>query len=573
MATTARTFFFFIIVIACASWAYVFLLASIENYKWSNDGGSQSFRTPESACIRPKSSASGVVTDTVTTSTSNSNVASILEALDPKEKWDWPDIDVIYTWVDGSKPEWLKQKEKYRVEFFAELENKTVEQIRQEDKIAGYDQGPNQANRYKDHQELRYSMRSIIKNAPWIRNIYLLTADGEGPDWLDTSHPKIRVVSHADAFDNPDHLPTFSSRPIEANLPNIPGISDFALYCNDDMFFGLPVHPSDWLPDPTSGSQTIYLDFWHYADCNEGCTYSLLGDGQCNEECKNAACNWDMGDCGIEIAIEGKKKFLEDQKKANYTRNSGFFMEANMYIDGFFNRELGKSKLREKKRGPIAHIPYLINMRLYRDLQQRFKTEYEKTKTHRFRHVEDFQLSFAYFHYFAFQQVYAPTKKMIWRAALMTTKNRQPFLFGNDFDSTNRYLLGRRHFIESTTSFTDLQECSKILIKTRTLSDEHIALCEQAVEKLYSDYHLRLPIANISVVDLKHENNDIYYFQRIVDGRKVRKWKRRLEEPADKPRKFVCLEDMLLNGSSPEIEAKYMETFNRLFPDPSPFEK
>eukprot|EP00980_Cylindrotheca_fusiformis_P017354 scaffold5380_cov131-Cylindrotheca_fusiformis.AAC.31 len=561
LPVTARSFFFFIIVIATLSWAYV-LLASLGKQSWIGVDDAQAFNRPE--CVRSASISTSA--DPV------SNVSSILKALDPKEKWAWPDIDVVYTWVDGSKPEWLQQKEKYRVEFFAALENKTVEQIKHEDKIAGLDQGPNQANRYKDHQELRYSMRSIVKNAPWIRNIYLLTADGEGPDWLDASHPKIKIVSHKDTFDNPAHLPTFSSRPIEANLPNIPGISDYALYSNDDMFFGLPVHPSDWLPDPTSGSQTVYLDFWHYGDCHEGCTYNMLGDGQCNEECKNAACNWDMGDCGIDVMVQGRKDLLEEQKKANYTRNSGFFMEANMYTDGIYNRELGKSKLLNKKRGPIAHIPYLINMRLYRDLQQRFKAEYEKTKTHRFRHVEDFQLSFAYFHYYAFQQVYAPTKKMIWRAALLTTKNKEPFLFGNHFDKTNQYQLGRRHFIESTASFQELQDCSQELIRTRTLSDERIAICEQAVEKLYSEYQLRLPVVNMSVIDLKH-GNDLYYFQRIVDGRKVRKWKRRLEEPADKPRKFVCLEDMLLNGSNPEIEAKYLETFNRLFPDPSPFEK
>jgi len=32
-------------------------------------------------------------------------------------------------------------------------------------------------------------------------------------------------------------------------------------------------------------------------ECAPGCATTWLGDGDCNDECYNAACNWDDGDC------------------------------------------------------------------------------------------------------------------------------------------------------------------------------------------------------------------------------------------------------------------------------------
>ena len=45
-------------------------------------------------------------------------------------------------------------------------------------------------------QELRYSLRSVEKYAPWVRNIYIVT-NGQIPYWLDLSHPRIRCAHSA----------------------------------------------------------------------------------------------------------------------------------------------------------------------------------------------------------------------------------------------------------------------------------------------------------------------------------------------------------------------------------------
>jgi len=77
-------------------------------------------------------------------------------------------------------------------------------------------------NRFQDNDELKYSLRSLEKYANWIRNIYLVT-NGQIPNWLNMSHPRIRLVTHEDIFPNKSHLPTFSSPAIESNLHRIKG--------------------------------------------------------------------------------------------------------------------------------------------------------------------------------------------------------------------------------------------------------------------------------------------------------------------------------------------------------------
>lgn len=96
-----------------------------------------------------------------------------------------------------------------------------------------------------DNEELRYSLRSVWKFAPWVRNIYLVT-NGQIPAWLNIHHPRIHLVTHESIFLNKSHLPTFSSPAIECHLHRIPGLSEHFLYLNDDTMFGNHIHPSDF---------------------------------------------------------------------------------------------------------------------------------------------------------------------------------------------------------------------------------------------------------------------------------------------------------------------------------------
>lgn len=135
-------------------------------------------------------------------------------------------VDVVYTWVDSADPEWQERhREAVRASAGEDL-NATARS----------------ASRFASRDELRHSLRSVAAYASWVRRIHVVT-DGQVPDWLDTSHPKIRLVAHKDIFPDPSVLPTFNSHAIESCLHRIPGLAEHYLYLNDDVFLAGPARP------------------------------------------------------------------------------------------------------------------------------------------------------------------------------------------------------------------------------------------------------------------------------------------------------------------------------------------
>lgn len=149
------------------------------------------------------------------------------------------------------------------------------------------------ASRFEDNEELRYSLRSIEKHAPWVRHIFIVT-NGQIPSWLNLDNPRVSVVTHQDIFQNQTHLPTFSSPAIETHIHRIPGLSQKFIYLNDDVMFGKDVWPDDFYSH--SKGQKVYLT-WPVPNCAEGCPGSWIKDGYCDKACNNSACDWDGGDC------------------------------------------------------------------------------------------------------------------------------------------------------------------------------------------------------------------------------------------------------------------------------------
>jgi hypothetical protein len=97
----------------------------------------------------------------------------------------------------------------------------------------------NNLERYVDREELRYSLRSVWMFMPFVRHIYIVTAD-QRPTWL-ADHPQISIVSHREIFPDTEVLPTFNSHAIETCLHRIPGLSENFVYFNDDVFLGREV--------------------------------------------------------------------------------------------------------------------------------------------------------------------------------------------------------------------------------------------------------------------------------------------------------------------------------------------
>ena len=51
------------------------------------------------------------------------------------------------------------------------------------------------SSRFQDNEELRYSLRSVERFAPWIRHVFIVT-NGQIPAWLDMDNTRVTVVTH-----------------------------------------------------------------------------------------------------------------------------------------------------------------------------------------------------------------------------------------------------------------------------------------------------------------------------------------------------------------------------------------
>lgn len=151
------------------------------------------------------------------------------------------DIDFVIAWVDGSDPEWKREKEKYwRAAHGEDLTGQQNTGSVREDTAA-----PDSRDvRYRDGGSLRYWFRAVEKYAPWVRRVHLVTC-GQKPSWLNTNAPKLDLVFHRD-FIPEKYLPTFSSHPIELNMHRIPGLTEQFVYFNDDFYLTAPVRPTDF---------------------------------------------------------------------------------------------------------------------------------------------------------------------------------------------------------------------------------------------------------------------------------------------------------------------------------------
>ncbi len=131
-------------------------------------------------------------------------------------------VDAVYLWVDGSDPKWLAKKSKFSAEA---------------------DSHGTSDSRFTSRNELYFSIATLLKNAPWINRIWLVT-DGQTPELGDLAG-RVTVVDHK-KFIPKEFLPTFNSHVITSHLHRIKGLAENFLYLNDDILFGRPLIPSAW---------------------------------------------------------------------------------------------------------------------------------------------------------------------------------------------------------------------------------------------------------------------------------------------------------------------------------------
>lgn len=136
-------------------------------------------------------------------------------------------VDAVYTWVNGADPVWRERKRAaLRSMGNADIHENAVSDCR-----------------FLDNDELRYSLRSLEKYAPWVRRVYLVT-DNQIPEWLDDT--TVTLVQHKEIFPSEAAYPVFSSRPIELCLHRIPSLAEHFLCFNDDFMLGQSVKKEDF---------------------------------------------------------------------------------------------------------------------------------------------------------------------------------------------------------------------------------------------------------------------------------------------------------------------------------------
>jgi hypothetical protein len=144
-------------------------------------------------------------------------------------------IDAVILWVDGND-------EAHRAKMLPYVEDKT------KFNTAKF------RTRFDQVNEIKFTIDSILKFAPFVRNIFIIT-DNQVPNFLkntkeENKYDSVKIVDHKDIFKGyEEFLPTFNCRPIETCMHRIPELAEHFIYFNDDFFLINETKPEDFFKD------------------------------------------------------------------------------------------------------------------------------------------------------------------------------------------------------------------------------------------------------------------------------------------------------------------------------------
>lgn len=238
--------------------------------------------------------------------------------------FDQENIDIVYTWVDGRDPTFQDHLQQCMQAYASSVSPLAIS-----------------LQRFRDNEELRYSLRSVQAFASWVRKIHIIT-NGQIPKWLDTTNKRVAIVTHDMIFSDRSYLPTYNSNAIELQLHRIPNLSKRFLYLNDDVFFGREASRADFIT--ISGGEYAYLEpILVSSNIHQG---SVLN------------------------------------RSYAYTQN---------IVDRFWGKK--------STRCLPAHIPQLYDREILAHLEDLVAKEFRETSSHRLREPNDLVLRILYFYY------------------------------------------------------------------------------------------------------------------------------------------------------------------------------
>jgi hypothetical protein len=299
-------------------------------------------------------------------------------------------VDAVYTWVNNRDPKWQR--------LWTAAVGAPPKSQRDDSKSI---------DRYMNRDELRYSLRSIAYNAPWLRKIFVVT-NCSRPDWLQ-DHPKLVWVDHEEIISD-RCLPTFSSHAIESRLQHIPDLTNHFLYFNDDMFLLRPTTPDEFFHG--NGLSKAFMEEWG----------------------------------AVNGAVDP-----EDPDYLNAARNGKRILE----------KSFGRSVTALHK-----HTPYALRKDVLLEMEERFSEPIARTTANAFRTPDDISTVSFFYHHYAYltgRATYEPSTALLIKPQTPSYEARlEQILSGelkpislclNDGDGSVGFSHWDRHVVEFLTEY------------------------------------------------------------------------------------------------------------------------
>ncbi|OJT14234.1 3-O-alpha-D-mannopyranosyl-alpha-D-mannopyranose xylosylphosphotransferase [Trametes pubescens] len=178
-------------------------------------------------------------------------------------------MDVLWTWVNGSDP------------LFADARERAIKSFKPDDPYRPLKKN-NPSRMFRDHDELRHSIRSVLANfRPYTKRFRILTSDffypekgtttqsfpdpgagywrlGLQPQWLETAdhatqwqdgNIQLSLTHHAHFFD-PYNDTIFNSYAIETQFSHLQDVTESFIYMNDDFYMMASLTPVSFYTSP-----------------------------------------------------------------------------------------------------------------------------------------------------------------------------------------------------------------------------------------------------------------------------------------------------------------------------------
>jgi hypothetical protein len=155
-------------------------------------------------------------------------------------------VDAVIPWVDGAEPAHKARLDAYLKSLGGERPQTAA------------------PTRFHNAGELDYCVSSLLRFAPWIRTIHIVT-DSQTPAFMKKLENtpfagRIKIVEHKAIFTGFEkYLPTFNSSSILSVLWRIPDLAENFLFLNDDFIIIRPVSSEDFF----RADKVVLRGKWH----------------------------------------------------------------------------------------------------------------------------------------------------------------------------------------------------------------------------------------------------------------------------------------------------------------------